>query len=443
MQFVTTDCYIRQILNINTKEKIIKMNNKYAQENADNVVYDLNSLYYAFLAAKKDSDWKPQVQKYEIDFLPNIVESKDSLKNREYYSKPSSEFIINERGKVRPITGLQMSDRVIRHSLCDNSLSPALIKYLIYDNGASLKGKGIDFSRKRFEDHLHKFYRLYGNDGYILLMDYSKFYDNIPHDLAYKEIAKHVDDEFSLWLLERIFDNFKIDVSYMDDEEYAKCMDVPFNSTDYRLSVPKALHTGEKYMRKSVNIGDQCSQIIGIFYPTPVDNFVKIVKGQKFYGRYMDDSYVIHRDREFLVQLEIEIAEKAKELGMTLNHKKTRIVKLSDYYKFLQITYSLTDTGKVIRKINPRRIVDMRRKLKKLSLKVARGERTQEEVENMFRAWMGGHAHLMSKIQRDNLNLLYFDLFGGFIDGKYYLQYYPCRQNRDSRYTEWKQLYHR
>ena len=135
--------------------------------------------------------------------------------------------------------------------------------------------------------------------------------------------------------------------------------------------------------------------------------------------------------------------EKAKELGMTLNRKKTRIVKLSDYYKFLQITYSLTDTGRVIRKINPRRIVDMRRKLKKLSLKVIRGERTQEEVENMFRAWMGGHAHLMSKIQRDNLNLLYFDLFGGFIDGKYYLQYYPRRQNRDSRHNEWKQLYNR
>ena len=48
----------------------------------------------------------------------------------------------------------------------------------------------------------------------------------------------------------------------------------------------------------------------------------------------MDDSYVIHRDREFLVQLEIEIAEKAKELGMTLNRKKTRIVKLSDTINF-------------------------------------------------------------------------------------------------------------
>lgn len=157
-------------------------------------------------------------------------------------------------------------------------------------------------------------------------MDYSKFYDNIPHDIAYKEISKHVHDEFSLWLLDLIFDNFKIDVSYMTDEEYAHCMETPFNSTDYRLNVPKSTHTGEKFMRKSVNIGDQCSQIIGIYYPTQIDNFVKIVEGQKLYGRYMDDSYVISQSKEYLVELEAKIAAKATELGMTLNRKKTRIV---------------------------------------------------------------------------------------------------------------------
>ena len=56
------------------------MNKENAQDNVDNIVYDLNSLYSAFLAAKKDSDWKPQVQKYEIDFLPNIVSTKDLLR---------------------------------------------------------------------------------------------------------------------------------------------------------------------------------------------------------------------------------------------------------------------------------------------------------------------------------------------------------------------------
>ena len=414
------------------------------QEDEKNIVFDLNSLYHAYLSAKKDSDWKPQVQKYEMDFLPNIVESKHDLKSRIYRSKDSSEFIIKERGKTRPITGLQMSDRVIRHSLCDNVLTPTLLNYMIYDNGASLKRRGINFSRKRFEGHLHQYYRKHGNnDGYILLMDYSQFYDNIPHDTAYKLIASHIDDEISLWLLRCIFDNFKIDVSYMGDDEYARCMEIPFNSTEYRLEVPKSAHAGEKYMRKSVNIGDQCSQIIGIYYPTPIDNYIKIIKGQKYYGRYMDDSYVIHKSKKFLQKLAEEIIAIAKELGIILNQKKTRIVKLSDYYRFLQISYSLTETGKVIRKINPKRVVDMRRKLKKLSIKVKCGERTQEEVENMFKSWMGGHCHLMSKLQRDNLNLLYIDLFGGFIDGEYYLQYYPKRRDRNSRHNEWQQLHHR
>ena len=110
-------------------------------EDGCHVVYNLNSLYHSYLAAKKDSDWKPQVQKYEMNFLPHIVKSKSALKDRTYQSKASTEFIINERGKTRPITGLQMSDRVIRHSLCDHILAPSLLSYLIYDNGTSLKGK--------------------------------------------------------------------------------------------------------------------------------------------------------------------------------------------------------------------------------------------------------------------------------------------------------------
>lgn len=403
------------------------------ETNDENVICNLNALYHAYLASKKNSDWKPQVQKYEMDFLPHIVKSKQELMERTYKSLPSTEFIIRERGKVRPITGLQMSDRVIRHALCDNVLTPELINYLIYDNGASLKGKGITFSRTRFEKHLHSFYREHGNDGYILLMDFSKFYDNIHHEIAYNNISKYVNNEFALWLLRNIFYNFRIDVSYMSDKEFAQCMEIPFNSTEYRLNVSKSKRTGEKFMDKSVNIGDQCSQIIGIFYPTPIDNYVKIVKSQKYYGRYMDDSYVISDNRNFLVQLAKEITEIAKGLGIILNSKKTRIVKLSSTYKFLQINYSLTNSGKLIRKINPKRIVDMRRKLKKLSQKVKNGERTQAEIENMFRSWMGANCSIMSKIQRDNMNILYYNLFGGFINERYYLQYYPRRRDRNSR----------
>ena len=254
-----------------------------------------------------------------------------------------------ERGRVRPITSIQIRDRIIRHVLCDEVLLPEVKKHIIYDNCASIKGRGISHQQDRFEVHLRKYYRLYGNEGWILFGDFSKFYDNIIHEIAKRELLKLFDDdEFIDWLLTQIFDGFKIDVSYMTDEEYATCMSDTFNKLDYR-NIPESKLTGEKWMEKSVNIGDQLSQVIGIYYPYRIDNYVKYVRSQKFYGRYMDDWYIMNPSKEELFDLLDHIHQIAEEYGIHINKKKTRIVKISSTYKFLQIKYSLTDSGKVIK----------------------------------------------------------------------------------------------
>ena len=241
--------------------------------------------------------------------------------------------------------------------------------------------------------------------------DFSKFYDNIIHEIAKRELLKLFDDDdFIDWLLTQIFDGFKIDVSYMTDKEYARCMFDTFNKLEYR-KVPESTLTGEKWMEKSVNIGDQLSQVIGIYYPYRIDNYVKYVRSQKFYGRYMDDWYIMNPSKEELLDLLDNIHRIAEEYGIHINKKKTRIVKISSTYKFLQIKYSLTDSGKIIKRINPKRVTTMRRKLKKLAVKVKNEEISYENVENMFRGWMGGFYKLLSREQRKNLIGLYEDLF--------------------------------
>lgn len=265
--------------------------------------------------------------------------------------------------------------------------------------------------RKRFEIHLKKYYRLYGNEGYILFGDFSKFYDNVIHKIAKDELLKLFDDdEFIEWLLDVIFDGFKIDVSYMDDDEYGNCLNSLFNKLEYR-KIPDELKTGQKYMEKSVNIGDQLSQVIGIYYPYPIDNYVKYVRGEKFYGRYMDDWYIMSPDKDILIDILSNIREIAAGLGIHINEKKTRIVKISSTYKFLQVKYSLTKDGNVIKRLNPKRVTALRRKLKKLAVKVRNGDIEYEWVENMFKSWMGGFYKLLSKQQRTNLLTLYEELF--------------------------------
>lgn len=372
----------------------------------------MNRLYDANLASMKGSSWKEEPQRFEIDFLSEIVKLKHELESREYKTTPGTEFKLNERGKIRHIHGARMRDRVVRHSLCDGELADALHPYLIYNNGASQKGKGITFARKMFERDLHNYWLKYRtNEGYVGFVDFSKFYDNIRHDKIRELIYPKVSEE-ARWLLDEILRTFEVDVSYMTDKEYARCMDEKFNSVWYFENVPNEARTGQKWMPKSVDIGDQVSQDIGIYFPTRIDNYAKIVRGCKRYGRYMDDAYIVCKDRAELESIIAGICEEAKDLGLFINEHKTHICRLSDTYKYLQIKYTLTETGKVVKRINPAAVTRERRRLKAYRRLMEKGQMPYADIEQAVRSWMGDFARLMSKAQIKHMKKLYASLFG-------------------------------
>jgi uncharacterized short protein YbdD (DUF466 family) len=360
----------------------------------------------------KGSAWKREPEKFEHDWFSEIIQLKEELDNRTYKTLPGYEFKLNERGKIRHIHGGRMRDRVVRHALCDNILGPYLRPYLIYNNGASQKGKGLSFTRAQFEKDLHNFYLRYGsNEGYVGFVDFSKFFDNIRHDKV-KELMYPLIPEDTHWLMDEILRAMEVDVSYMTDEEYSHCMDERFNSVEYHDTIPKELRTGKKFMQKSVNIGDQVSQDIGVFFPYRIDNYVKIVRGIKGYGRYMDDMYIIHPDKEYLEETIRGIEKEAEELGLFINRKKTHICRMKDKFTYLQVRYFVTDTGKVVKRINPKGITRERRKLKAYKRLLDKGDITYEQIEQAAKSWMGGFVNIMSRKQIKNMKMLYQELFG-------------------------------
>ena len=374
----------------------------YEERGCQRAITNADALYTAFRKSCKNSDWKPQVQRFEMFYLFELLQIQQELAERTYKLSPSSDFILRERGKERLVSGRHVRDRITGHILCDEVLIPSVRKYLIYDNGASLEGLGVEFARKRLVTHLSRYFRRHGsNDGYILLIDFKKYYDNIRHDVFMEQFSKYVHDEHALWLLKTFIDGSAVDVSYMTDTEYARCMDTLFSSLEY-AKLDKSLRTGQKWMHKHLNVGDQVNQIAGVLYPTPIDNYIKVVRGEKYYVRYMDDSYIIHESKEHLKELLAEIIAIADSIGITVNQNKTRICELSDYWRFLQIQYSLTETGRIIRKINPKRITAMRRKMKKLVNKM-----TAKEFSNWFASWYKSQKRYMSKLQKQSMTELY------------------------------------
>lgn len=136
------------------------------------------------------------------------------------------------------------------------------------------------------------------------------------------------------------------------------------------------------------------------------------MKSCKYYGRYTDDLYIIHEDKEFLKQLLKEIQQIANGLGLIINPKKTHLCKLSQNFRILQLQYQLTSTGRVVRKIHPKSVTRERRKLKAYKRLLDNNKLTYKEIENMFKSWMASNYKNMSRLQIKNMTQLYYNLFG-------------------------------
>ena len=369
------------------------------------IFLDANVIYEAMRKTIKSSDKdKYSTQLYQVNQLLYTAMLQEALSNGTYKPELGKKFILSERGKTRLVTNNAMADKVVNHIICDEILTPAINKFLIHDNGASQKGKGVSFHRRRFEKHLRDYYKEYGtNEGYILLGDFSGYYANIRHDKCSKVLAHFfkrselpVEDLRKAWnILIEIFQTFRLDVSRFSDEEiramYTQKVDTMMN-----IGVDKNLLTGEKFLNKGVDIGNQTSQNIGSAFPY----------------KFTDDFYAIAPDKETLIKLLHNLKIIAKEYGIIINERKTRIVKLSGFYRHLQNGYSLTETGRLICKINPKSVTRERRKLKAYKRLLDAERITYDETENIFKGWICGNYRRMSHRQIFNMSELYFNLFG-------------------------------
>lgn len=351
----------------------------------------------------KSAGWKYSAQQYLMNRLTELSALKKDVNAGTYEPQKGTSFHTVENGHERIITAMRPRDAVFQHALADEIMVPVLKKYLIHDSGASLKGKGIAFTRRRFEDHLRWHYRRYGTEGYILMIDFRKYFDNIRHDTALQLIKEKIDDEQVIELIRKIFDSYRIDVSYSDDADIG---DKVFDSLAYQR-IPKSLKIGKRYIHKSIGIGSQISQIVGIFYPTQIDTYCKTVKGIHCYDVYMDDRAIIHPNKECLKTLLKEIEAIAGELGIFINHRKTQIVKLSHGFTWLKTRYILTTSGKIIRKIPRKSVARERKVIKHMAALAESGEISLEDLENQYKSWRGDKEHYDAYHTLKNMDRLY------------------------------------
>lgn len=311
-------------------------------------IYDFDNLYKAFKVARRGKRWKPATAKFEVNLLENLLRLNRELQDKTYELSDYHIFKVYEP-KERDIMSNSFRDKVVQHSLCDNVIEVLLKKNFIYDNYASQVGKGTDFGLNRLDKFMHSYYRRYGADGWVLKCDIRKYFYRIPHEYLKRILEPYISDENVWWLLEYIID-----------------------STD----------------DPGIPIGNQSSQLLAVLALSPLDHFIKERLGIKYYGRYMDDFYLIHHDKEYLKQCKEDIRMFLSPLGMELN-EKTQIFPLKNGIDFLGFHIYLTETGKTVWKIRRVSKNNMIRKLKKFHKLLDKGLITKESIYQSYQSWRG------------------------------------------------------
>lgn len=336
-------------------------------------VFSYEHLYESYQSCRCGVSWKGSVQKFITNAPLNVHILHENLMNSKYKSSGFYEFDISERGKMRHIKSVKFDERVVQKCLCDYSLTPMLSRTFIYDNGASTKGKGYTFAINRITKHLRDYIRRYGTDGYILLYDFEKFFDNIDHNQVKDIISKHYTDERLIALMYGFIDDFGV---------------------------------------IGLGLGSQISQILALVSGDRLDHFVKEKLQIKGYGRYMDDGYLIHKDKEYLKYCLKEINRICEECGLRLNPKKTQIVKLSRGFTYLHCQFKICG-NKVIRKLSRKSITRCRRRLKTLKKKLDEGKCDINYVKQSYQSWRAYASNFSSYKTVKAMDELYCELFGG------------------------------
>lgn len=313
---------------------------------------DFQNLYKAHLRARKGKRGTPECIAFEMELPQNLSRLQEELRNRTYRLSGYYSFEVFDP-KRRTIHALHYRDRVVQHCLCDQVLEPILEKQLVCDNAACRKGKGTDFARARLSGFLRGHFKQHGTNGYILRCDVRKFFDHIDHDVLKGMLGKLPLDPDTLALLHHIIDSY---------------------------------HTAEG---RGIPLGNQTSQWFALYILDPLDRLVKEKLRVRHYTRYMDDLVLLHPDKAVLCDCLQAMRELLQERLRLEFNEKTQIFPIRSGVEYLGFRFSLTGTGKVIRRLKTGTKMRFKHKLMRMSEEYRTGVLSWEDIKQVLCSYRG------------------------------------------------------
>ena len=234
----------------------------------------------------------------------------------------------------------------------------------IFDSYANRIGKGTH----RALDRCTHFLR---GSAYSLQCDARQFFPSIDHDILYAQLARTINDETALELIQRIL---KTGVGVLDSEYDMRWFD---GDDLWACNRPRGLP-----------IGNLTSQFWANVYLNPLDQFVKHELKCRRYLRYVDDFLLFADDKATLRAWQQAVIAFLADLRLTIHEESAQIRPVSEGLPFLGFVMFPDH-----RRLKPRCGYAFRRRIRHQVREYEAGRLTQDDVTSSIKGWVAHAEH--------------------------------------------------
>ena len=269
---------------------------------------------------------------YEMNYESNLIALRDRINTRTYQPGKSICFVVT-RPRYREVFAASFEDRIVHHYIALR-LEPLFELVFSPRTFNCRKGKGQLYGVKMLEADIKEASNNYTTDCYIMKLDLQGFFMSIDKSMLARMIDKFIVKYYQGSDIDDLRYLCQVVVLHCPEKNCERHS--PREMWDH-LPANKSLFTNGE--GKGVAIGNLFAQLFANFLLNELDWYIEEL-GIKYHGRYVDDFYCIHKDKQVLLSAVPKIRAKLAELGLSLNPKK---------FYFQHYTKGVEFTGAVVK----------------------------------------------------------------------------------------------
>jgi RNA-directed DNA polymerase len=286
-------------------------------------------LFSAYFDCRKNKRNTHNALRFEKHLEKNVFQLIDEIYQGKYQLGRSIAFIVKKPVK-REIFAADFRDRVVHHWLI-NKLNPLFEHLFIQDSYACRVGKGTHYGVKRADRFIKACSDNYTKDCYILKLDVQGFFMHISRQLLFEMLEQFIDENYTESDKALVLE---ISRKIIFNAPAQNCI-IKGNKKDWE-GLPRNKSLFHSPPDCGLPIGNLTSQVFANFYMHWFDQFVTQELGMRYYGRYVDDFIIVHRDKDRLKALIPQLSLFLRSsLHLTLHPKKIYLQHYSKGVKFL------------------------------------------------------------------------------------------------------------